>query len=184
METWNALSLPFGRDNIMQHTEKYQLNLIEPSDPFLPDGLNQNTKQVEVVLSAHEARVKGWMSGIDTTLTAAVKNLGSGGKNARIAWGSYNGNGMHGENSPTVIISGFYPVFAVVFDPHCAATTIGPSFMIRNLSMTHPTTQNGGEMMLKWLDDRIQMWSGNAATQNNSEYIQYFYLIIGFDKNS
>ena len=34
----------------MQHTEKYKLNLIEPSDPFLPDSLNQNTQKVEDVL--------------------------------------------------------------------------------------------------------------------------------------
>ena len=35
----------------MQHTEKYKLNLIEPSDPFLPDGLNENTRKLETVVS-------------------------------------------------------------------------------------------------------------------------------------
>ena len=35
----------------MQHTEKYKLNLIEPSDPFLPDGLNENTRKLEKVVS-------------------------------------------------------------------------------------------------------------------------------------
>ena len=34
----------------MQQTEKYKLNLIEPSDPFLPDALNANTQRLEDVL--------------------------------------------------------------------------------------------------------------------------------------
>lgn len=37
----------------MQQTEKYKLNLIESSDPFLPDGLNQNTLRLEQVVSQH-----------------------------------------------------------------------------------------------------------------------------------
>ena len=37
----------------MQQTEKYKLNLIESSDPFLPDGLNQNTLKLEEVVSQH-----------------------------------------------------------------------------------------------------------------------------------
>ena len=37
----------------MQQTDKYKLNLIESSDPFLPDGLNQNTLKLEEVVSQH-----------------------------------------------------------------------------------------------------------------------------------
>lgn len=37
----------------MQQTEKYKLNLIEPSDPFLPKGLNENTQKIEEVLQTH-----------------------------------------------------------------------------------------------------------------------------------
>ena len=39
----------------MQQTQKYKLNLIESSDPFMPEGLNQNTQKVEQVLAAQEA---------------------------------------------------------------------------------------------------------------------------------
>ena len=39
----------------MQQTQKYKLNLIESSDPFMPEGLNQNTQKVEEVLAAQEA---------------------------------------------------------------------------------------------------------------------------------
>lgn len=37
----------------MQQTEKYKLNLIESSDPFLPDALNANTQKIEEVVSGH-----------------------------------------------------------------------------------------------------------------------------------
>ena len=37
----------------MQQTEKYKLNLIESSDPFLPDALNANTQRLEEVVSGH-----------------------------------------------------------------------------------------------------------------------------------
>ena len=35
----------------MQQTETYKLNLIESSDPFLPDALNENTQKLEEVVS-------------------------------------------------------------------------------------------------------------------------------------
>ena len=34
----------------MQQTETYKLNLIESSDPFLPDALNENTQKIEEVV--------------------------------------------------------------------------------------------------------------------------------------
>ena len=42
----------------MQQTEKYKLNLIESSDPFLPDALNTNTQKIEAAMLAHEAAVQ------------------------------------------------------------------------------------------------------------------------------
>lgn len=38
----------------MQQTQKYKLNLIESSDPFLPEGLNANTQKIEEVLKGME----------------------------------------------------------------------------------------------------------------------------------
>ena len=49
----------------MQQTEKYKLNLIEPSDPFLPDSLNQNTQKIEDAMAAHETKVSGQIFTLD-----------------------------------------------------------------------------------------------------------------------
>ena len=50
----------------MQQTEKRGLNIIEPSDPFLPDALNDNTRKIEAALDAHEAAVKELTDDLDT----------------------------------------------------------------------------------------------------------------------
>ena len=39
----------------MQHTDKYQLNLIEASDTFSPDPLNENARRLEQAISAEAA---------------------------------------------------------------------------------------------------------------------------------
>ena len=49
----------------MQQTEKYKLNLIESSDPFLPEGLNQNTQKIEDAMEAHEEKVDGQVADLD-----------------------------------------------------------------------------------------------------------------------
>ena len=42
----------------MQQTETYKLNLIESSDPFLPNALNENTQKIEEVVDGLEQRVQ------------------------------------------------------------------------------------------------------------------------------
>jgi len=59
----------------MQHTEKYQFNLIEKEDSFLPDPLNENMEKTESALAA-----------LDTA-------LGAGGSTCRVIHGSYVGTG-------------------------------------------------------------------------------------------
>lgn len=41
----------------MQQTEKYQLNLIEKTDTFSPEALNQNAQKVEGALGTLDGRV-------------------------------------------------------------------------------------------------------------------------------
>ena len=41
----------------MQQTETYKLNLIETSDPFSPQALNENTQKLEAVVEKMDTRV-------------------------------------------------------------------------------------------------------------------------------
>ena len=63
----------------MQHTDKYKFNLIETSDTFSPEALNVNAQAVEAELARVEAET--------------LSMVGTGGYNARIAWGAYTGTG-------------------------------------------------------------------------------------------
>ena len=65
----------------MQQTEKYKLNLIEPSDPFLPDSLNQNTQKVEDVLID---KMEGPVTELDHRVSVLEAH--------RLAFGYFNGS--------------------------------------------------------------------------------------------
>ena len=52
----------------MQQTEKRGFNIIETSDPFSPDALNDNTRKIEAALDAHEEAVKEVTDALDARL--------------------------------------------------------------------------------------------------------------------
>lgn len=67
----------------MQQTEKYKLNLIESSDTFLPEGLNQNTRKIEAAMTAHEAAVGATTADLDARVTVL--------EGRKVALGNYLG---------------------------------------------------------------------------------------------
>lgn len=90
----------------MQHTETYNLNLIETSDTFSPDPLNQNAQALEDALSdetdAREADV--------AALDARVLSLE--GKHIKCGMYTINQNTV-----PLTIHLGFTPKAVFAFDP-------------------------------------------------------------------
>ena len=54
----------------MQQTKKYQFNLIESSDPFSAQPLNDNMEKVEAALDAADAAVKAAVKAADTAVAA------------------------------------------------------------------------------------------------------------------
>ena len=160
----------------MQQTEKYKLNLIESSDPFLPEGLNQNTQKIENAMAAHEAKLDGQVSAI-------VQNLGIHGHNARIAWGSYTGTGISGQDKPSVFSFGFAPVVMWVNDLYLCKG------MEKVASYFTPVFGSGVEqahyLYVSWLDDGISWYATDgAAPQLNTKDTVYRYVVIGYDKNA
>lgn len=68
----------------MQQTETYKLNLIETSDTFSPDPLNQNTQKIEEVMSAETAQRAAGDEALSSRVTALELH--------KIAYGTYTGN--------------------------------------------------------------------------------------------
>ncbi len=53
----------------MQQTEKRGFSIIETSDAFSPQALNDNTRKIEAALDAHEAAVKEVTDDLDARVT-------------------------------------------------------------------------------------------------------------------
>ncbi len=154
----------------MQHTEKYQLNLIDPSDEFLPDPLNQNMEAVEAQLQAREAAEKA----LDSKFTAAV---GTKGKTCRIATGQYTGAG---KGKPSLTFDFNALVVLVVpesDDNHC-------------ILMARPWTSaggNGGDYNRVTWAARSVSWtnistSGSLKSLCDEKDVVYHYFAIGTDE--
>ena len=88
----------------MQHTDKYKLNLIEISDAFSPDALNENTRKVEDVLAA-QAAAETADGALDQRLTVL--------EGRRLVVGAYTGNG---DKNGMHVELGFTP--AALLFPH------------------------------------------------------------------
>lgn len=70
----------------MKQTETYQLNLIEPSDVFSPDPLNQNMERAEAALEAARAEAKAADDALDARIAVLEAH--------KIIIGAYTGNGV------------------------------------------------------------------------------------------
>lgn len=155
----------------MQHTPKYALNLIDPSDDFLPDPLNRNMETVETQLQAREAAE----AALDTKFTAAI---GAGGKTARIAWGSYVGNDEYGKEHPNVLTFDFKPVLVFVR----SADEFNYHILMRP---SQKSASNGGASAQVTWGERSVSWyySSEMAAfityQCNSKDVTYTYTVIG-----
>ena len=147
----------------MQQTSKYQFKLIEGTDDFLPGPLNENMEKVEEVIAA------------------AVADLGSGGKNARIIWGSYVGDGQFGADHPCVITLDFRPLLAVVADP--SQPTWGRAIFLRGCPQQNAISPSF-YVTVNWSDNSVS-WYGtnNAAVQGSTSGNTYYYVVIGDSTN-
>lgn len=54
----------------MQQTDKYQLNLVEPSDKFLPEPLNENAQKLETALATETETRQAETAALDTRVAA------------------------------------------------------------------------------------------------------------------
>lgn len=152
----------------MQHTQKYQLNLIDPSDEFLPDPLNQNMETVETQLQAREAAE----AALDTKFTAAI---GSGGKTARIAWGSYEGTGEYGKEHPTVLTFDFKPHLVLVQDSY--------SYHLMLRGVLASISKSIYSSVVSWDENSVSWHNSSPGYQLNDSGLTFYYAAIGESLN-
>lgn len=154
----------------MQQTSKYQFNLVENTDDFSPAPLNQNMEKVEEELEGIE-------ESLTEGLAEVMANLGSGGHNARIAYGSYVGTGTYGQSNPNTLTFGFRPV--VVILTGSTEFYMDPPVLLRPMP-TLPGPDGSMAINLTWGDTNLSWYAVNSAnSQGNTNGATYYYVAIG-----
>lgn len=155
----------------MRQTEKYQFNLIDPEDKFLPDPLNENTEKTEAALNSC----------------------------ARIAFGTYVGTGTFGKETPCTLTFDFEPKLVMVYSGSMGmltgdSTNSGGSNTIiaaRPATSASRYGSYGGGISIvydyfTWDGNTFSWYSSSGGSQEKSGSIQlnyegsnYYYMAIG-----
>lgn len=157
----------------MQQTTKYQFKLIEDTDTFSPEPLNDNMEAVEAQLST-----------LDSSVTSLAAGLGTGGHNCRIATGSYVGTGTYGQNSPKSLTFPFEPVWVLI--AYGGNNNFSQSLLIWPLTVAL-SCHNGSRMTVTWSGKTVSWYvqSGQineGLGQNNCQGYTYQYIALGYDE--
>ena len=154
----------------MQQTTKYQFNLVDTTDDFSPEPLSQNMEKVEEALEGIE-------ESLTEGLAEVMANLGSGGQNARVAYGSYTGTGTYGASSPNTLTFGFAP--AVVVLTAATSNYQDPTLLLRPMP-TLPGPDGSMAIQMTWGENGLSWYAGNSAiSQGNADGTTYYYVAIG-----
>ena len=102
----------------MTKTEHYQLNQGDATDPVRREDFNADNARIDVALETVKREAAAGRQALDEAVTALVAGLGKGGTNARIAWGSYTGDGTYGESNPITLTCDFKPMAVFIQTSH------------------------------------------------------------------
>ena len=155
----------------MQQTSKYQFNLVENTDDFSPTPLNQNMEKVEEELEGIE-------ESLTEGLAEVMANLGSGGQNARVAYGSYTGTG----DAKTLTFP-FKPLLVAVGGG--AAFSTSDVFMIWGAPRSSQNDHAGAFANLTWGGSGgswTVTFSYSSGQAHNTAGQTYYYVAIGCEE--
>ena len=150
------------------HTQHYALNRWDLEDQIIMDDFNDDNAKIDAALHDNAA-----------ALSALQTALGTGGRTARIAYGSYMGDGAYGPEHPSSLAFDFTPVFVLIAenDNH------DKSPMLRGCTETNSTY--GGSITLAWTDRGVSWYTSTGVTnphlnQNNRNNEVYYWIAIGY----
>ena len=150
------------------HTQHYALNRWDLEDQIVMDDFNEDNAKIDAALHDNAA-----------ALSALQTALGSGGQNARVAFGSYVGDGTYGPNHPTSLQFDFTPVFVLIAENDNS----DKSPMLRGATVTNSTY--GDDITLSWTDHGVSWYTSTSVinphlNQNNGKDDTFFYVAIGY----
>ena len=142
----------------MKQTEQYQLNLVETTDTFSPQPINENTEAIETLL-------KNQSLAIDSC--------------ARMAAGSYTGTGASGAAAPNTLTFNFTPKVLLVMASTAGLWNEYQSSMLLIRPMTTGVTGNQEEsrVTVTWGENFVSWYGADYIFQMNSERTYYYFAI-------
>ena len=177
-------------------TENYGLHQWAAEDDFLRTDFNEDFAKLDSAIkgvetgaaqalsqyqTANDAAVAALESGTNATLAALAANLGTGGKTARIAWGSYTGTGTCGTDNPTKLSLDFCPVVVIVGSDRNTTQKSNPSVFVRGRASGLGDGGGDTAITLTWGDTEVSWYAAYADSQNNKSNFTYCYAVLGYD---
>jgi hypothetical protein len=148
----------------MQQTQNLNLNLIESTDPVDWSPLNANMETIEAAFATQAA---------DT-----LSLVGSGGKNCRIATGTYTGDGTYGEKNKNSLTFDFAPLVVLV------SKTTDARRLVLPWGKAYTSGSTGYGITMECSGRTLTWWSANNNGQNdqmNESDTEYRWFVIGYD---
>ena len=166
----------------MTKTTNYNLNQWDAADPIRREDFNADNAAIDAALNAIKNAEEEDVQSLSETVAAVAAGLGTGGENARVAWGSYIGNDQAGPNYPSSLSFDFKPVWVYI---------VGYSSQSRNLYegvFLRPSVWGSGyadSLSLTWTDRGVSWYApdgvsvGQSSCQLNMRNYTYHYIVFG-----
>ena len=151
-------------------SEHLQLHLWEPGDSVLRTEFNENWEKIDASAAQAQADLTNGLDAITAVLNA-------GGKLARIAWGSYTGNGKYGSSNKTKLTFDFTPRLVFVGSNEDAAYDFN-RFMYPHTVSSY--VRSGATFTVTWGSSSIQWYNSSDVYQLNESGKTYYYVAVGF----
>ena len=168
----------------MKRTTNYDLPTWEKDDFIRMQDFNDLTGKLDAALkqTADTADEVSRTAATAESVTAIAQGLGTHGKNARIAWGSYTGDGKYGSANPNTLTFDFKPVMVTVGSDNESYLSGGQ--MIWPLTLGSAVA--GGSVRVTWGERSVSWYTLETTNphiyQSNSSGYVYHYLAIGYDE--
>ena len=169
----------------MKRTPNYSLPTWEKTDFIQMSDFNDLTQKTDLALKSHAASLASKAAA--SALEALAQNLGTHGRNARIAFGQYTGTGAYGSANPNTLQFDFKPALVFIAIANWDGGIHNPSLLMRprTTGSSRPTADSYSQLTVTW-GDRSVSWYMNGK---ESPYYQlnvggqlYYYTAIGYDE--
>ena len=163
----------------MEYTKNYHLPQWAEEDRIQMEDFNDAMASIENGLDTANQTAAAVQEQLGTELSELAAEVGHGGKNARMDWGTYIGNGKFGSNNPTSLSFNFKPIIVLIHEI-TSSGQVYRTWMQRE--QTKAKSAAGDAVTISWTDKGVSWYGTVNHGQNNTANATYFWIAIGADE--